>query len=122
MFHLLVSIASPSQSDFNHGKASIAKALVLVLHCFSSKGFTLSIFGDDFNSSYRFFLPILLLVRAHCFLIERVVVLGIAVVLVIALTGLIIYKRLRLFMSICIDYCTNLSTLLRRTMWMMMHA
>ena len=30
-------------------------------------------------------------------------------------------RRLRLFMSICIDYI-DLSTLLRRTMWIMMHA
>ena len=79
MFHLLASIASPSQSNFDCGKASITKALVLILHRFFSKGFVVSIFSGGFNSSYRFFLLISLLARAHCFLIERVVVLGIAV-------------------------------------------
>lgn len=57
MFHLLASIASPSQSDFDRGKVSIAKALVLVLHRFFSKGFAVSrasIFGGGFDLSHRF--------------------------------------------------------------------
>ena len=106
MFHLLASIASPFQNDFDYRKASIAKALVLVLHRFSSQGFVVlrtSIFGfidlknlGGFDSSSYLFLPILLLVRVNCFLIERIVVFSMAVVLVIMMTRFTVYRGLRL--------------------------
>lgn len=98
MFYLLAPIAFSSQNNFDYKKASIITALVLVLHCFSSKSFAVLR-----ASIFLRLLPSDLVPGASAL----VVVLG------LALTELIACRRLKLFI-IFIILCF-LSTLIRRS-------